>query len=136
MSNIEWAPIAAVRGYAMLIEGKRIGLYNQVQMTIHGKLTSWGVAYVLISSEEWADNLSTHMRLLQEVHLDYASGIPPETATISRAFIKERKNLFPTEEPFYIGISTRWTQDDPPSLTSLQDHVLELYQQVEKCLES
>ena len=130
MEDINWVPIQAVRGNGMLIEGKRIGLYTAMQMLVNGKIVNWGVSYLIISVDEW--------KILQTIiqsaplRITYATGITPETATISRAFIRERKNLFPDELPFYLGTDTRWGSEEV-SLTQMQTMCLDLYRWVESC---
>lgn len=139
-TTIDWAPIQAVRGYAMLIEGKRIGLYNQVEMTIQGQIQRWGVAYLIITVDEW-QLISNKMferfsKQLRPPHpIAFASGISPETATISKAFIRDRKLIFPDEEPFWIGTQTKWNQASPP-FVDLQTMIIDLYRWVDECLES
>lgn len=137
MSDTPWAPVLAVRGYGMLIDGRRVGLYNQVEMKVNGRQVHWGVGYLLITTDEW---LKLNKRIFDlsnppAVSITYATGIPPETATISRAFIRERKQLFPDETPFYLGAETRWNAE-APSLTELQDLVLELNDWVDSCFVS
>lgn len=139
-SPIEWAPITAVRGYAMLIEGRRIGIYNQVEMTIQGQLQKWGVAYLIITVKEW-ENIATklNVRFTDQTKppwpIAFASGISPEGATISKAFIRDRKLIFPDEEPFWIGTQTRWSPTDT-SFIDLQTMILDLHKWVDGCLES
>lgn len=132
VNNIEWAPITAVRGYGMLIEGRRVGLYNQTEIIINAKKTHWGVAYLLIMEAEWR-TVERQMRVHEPPHdLTYMSAIPPELATISRAFIRERRQMYPDETPFYVGTSTKWSPE-VASFTDLQTQILDLHRWIDKC---
>lgn len=129
--NNRWAPITAVRGYGMLIDGRRIGLYNQNQMIVQGKTINWGVAYLLIRVSEWEKLQVPTVLQTTPVRINFAAGIPPETATISRAFIRDQMKFDANAIPFYLGTDTRW-QDEPPSLTELQELILQLHDWVDK----
>lgn len=125
--DLRWTPIVAVRGQGMLIDGNRIGLYNQCKMQSKstGKETHWGVMYLMLTEVEW-EKLRAILYVNAEPPFDitFVSDSQPNDCTVSRAYLSAFAEI-DSEKPWFIGWATHWGPAEIP-YSSMQDMIIKM----------
>lgn len=138
MTEPEWLPIVAVRGFGMLIRGRRVGIYNMMQShrsSDRQAETHWAIFYLILTADEW-DRVNVISTISPPpTDISYVDIAQPECATVTRSYLTAREVIYGTEDLRWVGCYLPW-RDSAYTHEEIQPAVLEFSRWVDKCLES